>query len=101
VEQAGRVLAEGFGIIRAYAEREQPAPIINVTTPDVNVTIEAPQVHVGRDAIRLTEYVPTRTVIDRDPQTGAVMGSHEEIVVDEPPEPAGDVKDEPGEELTE
>jgi hypothetical protein len=93
VEQAGRVLAEGFGIIRAYAEREQPAPIINVTTPDVNVTIEAPQVHVGRDAIRLTEYVPTRTVIDRDPQTGAVMGSHEE--------PAGDVKDEPGEELTE
>jgi len=129
VEQAGRVLAEGFGIIRAYAEREQPAPIINVSSPDVNVTIEAgavsapevtfaegalrvdvaasdvtveaPQVHVGRDAIRLTEYVPTRTVIDRDPETGAVTGSHEEVVADEPPEPAGDVEAESVEELTE
>jgi len=53
VEQAGRVLAEGFGIIRAYAEREQPAPIVNITTPDVtvnpaevNVTIAEGAVHV-------------------------------------------------------
>ena len=39
---------------------------------------EAPQVNVGRDAIRLTEFVPTRTVIDRDPDTNEILGSHEE-----------------------
>jgi hypothetical protein len=80
------------------ADREPAPPVVNihpspvtVTTPDVNVTIErgavevsapvtveAAQIHIDEGAVRLTEHVATRTVIDRDPETNEIVGSHEE-----------------------
>jgi len=58
VEQAGRVLAEGFGIIRAYAEREQPAPIVNITTPDVTVNPAEVNVTIAEGAVSVTVEAP-------------------------------------------
>ena len=53
-----------------------------ITAPDVTVNVPersvAPaQVVVAEGAIRLAPAPETRTVIDRDPDTGRIVGTHE------------------------
>jgi phage portal protein BeeE len=58
------------------AGRPQPAPNVNVTSPDVHV---APaEVHIESGAVQVMQERPaTRTVIDHD-DSGKVVGTHDE-----------------------
>jgi HK97 family phage portal protein len=44
------------------------------------ITVEPAQVTISEGAVRVVEHVLTRTVIDTDPETGDILGSHEEPV---------------------
>lgn len=76
-----------IGLLRSMAERPinievNPAPItvdapITIAEGAVQTTVEPQQLRIER--VDVAEYVPTRTVIDRD-ESGAITGSHEEAV---------------------
>ncbi len=54
------------------------SPAVTVNVPERSV--EPAQVHISEGAVRIVEHVPTRTVIDRDPETNEITGTHEELL---------------------
>jgi hypothetical protein len=71
------------GAVQVSAPVTVEAPVVNVAPPEV--TIEPAQVLVSENAIQVVEHVPMQTIIDRDPETGVVTGSHEVPVPAEEP----------------
>jgi phage portal protein BeeE len=71
------------GAVQVDAPVTVEAPIVNVAAPEV--TVEPPQLVVSENAIQVVEHVPMQTIIDRDPETGVVTGSHEVPVTPEEP----------------
>ena len=69
-ERKPEPMAEAIGAL-ALAVAARPDPSVTVSVP-------APRVIMDEDAIQVVEHVPMRTVIDRDPDTGTITGSHEE-----------------------